>query len=71
MDRQAAITFVRSAGDLIEQAGLDYILVAKPPSDPVREQLFLGQREDGGWSPMGAGPARTAHSETFTLQWRP
>jgi hypothetical protein len=67
VDRQAAITFVRSAGDLIEQARLDYLQGAEPPPEPVRQQLFQGQREDGGWSPFWASDYSSLDATCFHL----
>lgn len=52
MNRQAAITFVRSTGDVTELARLCYLLDGEPPAPAIRRQLLAGQRVDGGWSPF-------------------
>lgn len=54
MNRQAAIDFVRSTGDLVEQARLQQLLDGERPAPAVIQQLFAGQHEDGGWSPFWA-----------------
>ncbi len=59
MNRQAAIAFVRSTGDRVEQARLRHLLDGERPKPAVIQQLFAGQREDGGWSPFWA-PATTS-----------
>ncbi|PWT75201.1 MAG: squalene--hopene cyclase [Chloroflexi bacterium] len=67
MDRHAAITFVRSAGDLIEQACLDYLLDSVPPPETVTQQLFQDQREDGGCSPFWAPDYSSLDATCFHL----
>lgn len=52
MNSQAAIAFVRSKGDLVEQARLRYLLNGEPPAPSITQQMFAGQRTDGGWSPF-------------------
>jgi hypothetical protein len=56
MSREAAIAFVRSAGDLTEQARLDYRQGAEPPPEP-----------DGRWSSQD-GPQRDVHTTMEALR---
>lgn len=67
MNRQAAITFVRSTGDLVEQARLRYLLGGELAAPAIRQQLFAGQREDGGWSPFWASDYSSLDTTCFRL----
>src|SRR5579875_1706631 len=54
MDTQAAIAFIRSTGDPVEQAHLRYLLDREPPTPAIKREMFAAQRGDGGWSPFWA-----------------
>jgi len=67
MNRQAAITFVHSTGDVVEQARLRYLLDGEPPAPAIRQQVFADQREDGGWSPFWASDYSSLDATCFRL----
>ncbi len=67
MNEQAAITFVRSTGNSVEQARLQYVLDGSLPPPQIRVQLFAGQREDGGWSPFWAPDYSSLDATCFRL----
>lgn len=67
MNRQAAIVFIRSAGDLVEQARLHYLLDEEPPTQAIKQRLFAGQREDGGWNPFWASDYSSLDATCFRL----
>lgn len=67
MNWQAAITFVSSEGDLVEQARLRFLLDSERPASEVIQQLFAGQREDGGWSPFWAPGYSSLDATCFRL----
>jgi hypothetical protein len=54
MDREKAIQFVQQNGNEVEQARLRYLQHGERPSAPIIQQLFNGQREDGGFAPFWA-----------------
>ena len=54
VDIASAVAFVRGQGDQVEFFRLEYILNEEPPSRQVVDNLFVGQRQDGGWSPFWA-----------------
>jgi len=54
MNRTQAIWFVKQNGNEIEQARLRYLLHGERPSPIIIQQLFNGQREDGGFAPFWA-----------------
>ncbi len=54
MNREKAIRFVEQNGNEIEQARLRHLLHGERPSTNIIQQLFNGQREDGGFAPFWA-----------------
>jgi len=54
MDWEKAVQFVRQNGSEVELARLRYLLDGERPSPDTIEQLFRGQREDGGFAPFWA-----------------
>lgn len=54
MNLDKAIQFVQQNGNAIEQARLRYLLNGERPSANIIQQLFNGQREDGGFAPFWA-----------------
>jgi squalene cyclase len=67
MKRQAAITFVRSTGDLGEQARLRHLLDREHPAPAIMQQVLAGQREDGGWCPFWASDYSSLDATCFRL----
>jgi hypothetical protein len=67
MNAAAAITFVRSTGNAVEQARLRYALEGNVPPPDVRWQVFAGQREAGGWSPFWAADYSSLDAPYFRL----
>ena len=67
MNMRAAIAFVRANGDSVEQARLDHLLNGKPPDPVIVQQLFAGQRTDGGWSPFWAADYSSLDATCFRL----
>lgn len=67
MDRQAALNFVHAKGNLVEQAHLRYLLSGERSEPAIIEQLFSGQREDGGWSPFWASNYSSLDATCFRL----
>lgn len=51
-DVDRAIAFVHRQGTPVEQARLDYLLHGTLLSPAIAQQLFAGQRRDGGWPPF-------------------
>ena len=54
MNREKAIEFVEQNGDEVELARLRYLLHGERPSAAIIQQLFNGQRDDGGFVPFWA-----------------
>lgn len=54
MNREKAIQFVQQNGDAVDQARLRYLRHGERPSLDTIQQLFQGQREDGGFAPFWA-----------------
>jgi len=52
IDVSQAISFIRQQGTPIERTRLDYLRHGKSPSSAIGEELFSGQRPDGGWTPF-------------------
>lgn len=67
MNIQAAIAFVRTSGDFVEKAHLEYLLNGQPPDAAIVRQLFAGQRADGGWSPFWASDYSSLDTTCFRL----
>ncbi|WP_201377751.1 hypothetical protein [Ktedonobacter sp. SOSP1-52] len=67
MNRPAAITFVRSTGDVVEQARLRYLLDGEPLALTIRQQMFADQQEDGGWRPFWASDYSSLDATYFRL----
>ncbi len=67
MHRQTALAFVRANGDPIEQARLHSLLTQECPTSVVMQQVFTGQREDGGWSPFWAPDDSSLDATCFRL----
>lgn len=67
MNIQAAIDFIRANGDPVEQARLSYLLDNAPPSQVITQQMFAGQRADGGWSPFWAPDYSSLDATCFRL----
>jgi len=54
MNHTQAIQFVELNGNAVELARLRYLLHGGRPSSDIIQQLFLGQRDDGGFAPFWA-----------------
>lgn len=54
VNREKAIQFVQQTGSDVELARLRYRLHGERPSPDIVQQLFRGQREDGGFAPFWA-----------------
>lgn len=67
MNIRAAIAFVRANGDSVEQARLDYLLNGESPDPAIVQQLFAGQRMDGGWNPFWAPDYSSLDATCFRL----
>lgn len=67
MNIQAAINFVRSTGDQVEQARLRHLLDGEHPAPAIIQQVFTDQREDGGWSPFWASDYSSLDATCFRL----
>jgi hypothetical protein len=67
MDTQAAIRFVSSYGNPIEQARLRFTLAGEPASQDESNMLLAGQRRDGGWSPFWATDYSSLDATCFRL----
>jgi hypothetical protein len=64
---QAAIAFIRANGGSVEQARLDYLLNGEYPNPAIVQQLFAGQRADGGWNPFWAPDYSSLDATCFRL----
>lgn len=67
MNAVAAMTFVRSTGNMVEQARLRYVLEGSAPPPDVQAQVVADQREDGGWSPFWAPNYSSLDATCFRL----
>ena len=54
MNQEKAIQFVQQNGNEIELARLRFLLHGERPSTTIIQQLFNGQRDDGGFAPFWA-----------------
>jgi hypothetical protein len=67
MNREKAIQFVRQNGDGTEQARLRYLMHGERPSPDTIQQLFNGQREDGGFAPFWARDYSSVDATCYRL----
>lgn len=67
MNAVAAMTFVRSTGNMVEQARLRYVLEGSAPPPDMQAQAVADQREDGGWSPFWAPNCSSLDATCFRL----
>jgi hypothetical protein len=67
MDIGAAVEFVHSQGDEVELSRLEYILNQVPPKRKILDDLFAGQRQDGGCSPFWAQDYSSLDATCFRL----
>lgn len=67
MDREKAVQFVRQNGGDVELARLRYLLDGERPSSDTVKQLFLGQREDGGFAPFWAAGYSSIDATCYRL----
>ena len=65
MKRQSALAFVRANANPIEQARLHYLLTQERPTPVVVQQVFIDQREDGGWSSFWAADDSSLDATCF------
>lgn len=54
MNREKVVQFVEQNGNEAERARLRYLLHGERPSATIIQQLFNGQRDDGGYAPFWA-----------------
>jgi hypothetical protein len=64
---EAALEFVKSRGNLVEQARLKYLLDNERPSREAVNNLLAGQRPDGGWLPFWATDSSSLDATCFRL----
>lgn len=67
MHLENAIAFVKSKGNLVELARLQFILANENPSEEIKAQLFNEQQADGGWSPFWARGYSSVDATCFRL----
>jgi hypothetical protein len=67
MNLEAAVEFVRSRGNIVEQARLKYLLDNERPSSEAVNTLLAGQRPDGGWPPFWAPDYSSLDATCFRL----
>ncbi len=67
MNLEAAVEFVRSRGNIVEQARLKYLLDNEHPSREAVNNLLAGQRPDGGWPPFWATDSSSLDATCFRL----
>lgn len=67
MNLEKAVAFVKSQGNEVEQARLNYVLRDEQPSPDVVARLFARQRPDGGWSPFWASDYTSLDATCFRL----
>jgi hypothetical protein len=67
LNLEAAVEFVRSRGNIVEQARLKYLLDHERPSREAVNNLLAGQRPDGGWPPFWAPDSSSLDATCFRL----
>jgi hypothetical protein len=67
MNRKKAVQFVQQNGSEVELARLRYLLHGERPSADSIQQLFQGQRKDGGFAPFWASDYSSIDATCYRL----
>jgi hypothetical protein len=66
-NQSKAIAYVEANGDIVEQAGLRYLLEGRPAPAAALRQLYNAQQPDGGWSPFWSPEYSSVDATCFRL----